>query len=130
VCYVQVAGLAADWLLAQHLLNTQCDNIVVLIFRYALLQEGTIDDTMNSDQVVRMLYTMLGSARVSAHRDMSIATWMNMTIGRGDDARLVHLPDLLTPELIRVLGMLLHWLHLIHVSMLMDVGVWVEGGCE
>lgn len=81
------------------------------------LQEGTIDDTMNTDQVIRMLYTMLGSERVSAHRDMSMATWMNMTIGRGDDARLVHLADLLKPELIRVIGMFLHCLCCAHTSM-------------
>jgi hypothetical protein len=73
---------------------------------------------MNKDQVVSMLYTMLGSDKSSAHRDMSLATWMTMTIGRGDDARLVHLPDLLKPELIRVLGMFPRQLHPVHDSLL------------
>jgi hypothetical protein len=76
-----------------------------LTCRVILSQEGTIDDTLNTDQVIRLLTTMLGSSRVSAHRDMSICTWMDQTIGRGDDARLVYLPDILKPELISVIGM-------------------------
>ena len=69
-----------------------------------LLQEGTVEDTMDMDEVIRVLTAMLGSDRASAPRDMSIATWMDMTIGRGDDARLVYLPDLLKPQLVRVIG--------------------------
>lgn len=63
-----------------------------------LLQEGTVEDTMDTDEVIRVLTAMLGSDRASAPRDMSIATWMDMTIGRGDDARLVYLPDLPQPQ--------------------------------
>jgi hypothetical protein len=40
---------------------------------------------------------MLGSKIKTAPRDMSMALWMSGTIGRGDDARLVFLPDLLKP---------------------------------
>lgn len=69
------------------------------------VQEGTVCDTLDNDEVILVLTKMLGSDRQSAPRDMSIATWMDMTIGRGDDARLVYLPDLLKPQLLRVLGM-------------------------
>lgn len=61
-------------------------------------------DTMDNDEVIAVLTKMLGSDRPSAPCDMSIATWMDMTIGRGDDARLVYLPDLLKPQILRVIG--------------------------
>lgn len=68
------------------------------------VQEGTVCDTMDNDEVIAVLNKMLGSDRPSAPCDMSIATWMDMTIGRGDDARLVYLPDLVKPQLLRVIG--------------------------
>lgn len=67
-------------------------------------QEGTIDDTLSFDDLVNLMIVMLASKKRTAARDMSLATWMTMTIGRGDDARLVFLPDLLKPLYLRVLG--------------------------
>ena len=55
-------------------------------------------------QMEELMVVMLGSTRSGAARDMSLATWMTMTIGRGDDARLIYLPDLLAPEHLRVIG--------------------------
>ena len=57
----------------------------------------------------QLVLVMLGSSRPSAERDMSMATWMCMTIGRGDDARLVYLADLLPPEHLRVIGEACDW---------------------
>lgn len=68
------------------------------------LQAGTVDDTLSYEQMERLMKVMLGSLAVGAMRDKSMASWMAMTIGRGDDARLVFLPDLLVPTLMRVIG--------------------------
>lgn len=68
------------------------------------LQEGTVDDTLSYQQMERLMKVMLGSLVAGAMRDKSMASWMAMTIGRGDDARLVFLPDLLVPNHIRVIG--------------------------
>lgn len=63
-----------------------------------------MDDTLDADQALRVLIVMLGSEKASAARDMSMATWSTQTIGRSDDARLLYLPDLLKPVVVRVLG--------------------------
>lgn len=63
-----------------------------------------MEDTLDAEQIVVVLIKMLGSSKRTAPRDMSMAVWMLMTIGRGDDARLVFLADLLKPVLLRVLG--------------------------
>lgn len=76
------------------------------------LQKGTVDDTFTPDQLWQLALTMLASAKPTAERDHSIAVWMAMTIGRGDDARLVFLPDLLPPEIMRVIGECVCSLHL------------------
>jgi hypothetical protein len=56
----------------------------------------------------KLMLVMLGCAAAAvkrtAVRDMSMATWCAMTIGRGDDARLVFLPDLLKPTKLRIIG--------------------------
>lgn len=67
-------------------------------------QIGTVDDTLSPDQLFQLCLTMLGSDKPTAARDLSMALWLTMTIGRGDDARLVFLPDLLPPEVLRVIG--------------------------
>lgn len=64
-------------------------------------------DTLTNGQFTRVLLKMLGSDRPSAARDMSLATFCDATIGRGDDARLIMLPDLIKPSLVQVLGGLL-----------------------
>ena len=68
------------------------------------MQVGSVDDTLTSDQLWKLALTMLKSKKPTAERDLSIAMWMCNTLGRGDDARLVFLPDLLAPELLRVIG--------------------------
>lgn len=65
---------------------------------------GTVDDTLNNEQMEELMLVMLRSKKPGAERDMSMATWMCMNIGRGDDARLVYMPDLLAPEHLRVIG--------------------------
>lgn len=65
---------------------------------------GSVDDTLTPDQLWKLALTMLKSPKATAERDLSIALWMCMTLGRGDDARLVFLPDLLAPEVLRVIG--------------------------
>lgn len=77
---------------------------MMLLASTTLLQEGTVDDTFSYEDLVNLMIIMLGSQKRIAARDMSMATWMTMTIGRGDDARLVFLPDLLKPLWLRVLG--------------------------
>ncbi len=67
-------------------------------------QEGTIGDAMDVDEYSLLTLTMLGSGKSSAARDMAMTTWCASNIGRGDDARLVFLPDLIKPQLLRVLG--------------------------
>jgi hypothetical protein len=59
---------------------------------------------MGSDEYTLLAVTMLGSAKASAARDMAMATWCAACIGRGDDARLVFLADLIKPQLLKVLG--------------------------
>jgi hypothetical protein len=71
---------------------------------FLMLQIGTVDDTLSPDQLFQLCLTMLGSDKPTAARDLSMALWLTMTIGRGDDARLVFLPDLLPPEVLRVIG--------------------------
>jgi hypothetical protein len=61
------------------------------------LREGTVNDTVSYVQMQTLCIEMLGSGIHTAPRDMSMATWSSQTIGRGDDARLVFLPDLITP---------------------------------
>lgn len=68
------------------------------------LQAGTMEDTVNPDQLIKVMIVMLGSSRRTACRDMSMALWSCQTIGRSDDARLLFLPDLLPPTLVRVIG--------------------------
>jgi hypothetical protein len=68
------------------------------------LQEGTVDDTLDFTQLLVLMTVMLGCTKLTALRDMSMATWMTMTLGRGDDARLLFLADLLKPMHIRVIG--------------------------
>lgn len=63
-----------------------------------------MDDTVTPDQLFQLCLTMLGSDKPTAARNLSMARWLIMTIGRGDDARLVFLPDLLPPEVLRVIG--------------------------
>lgn len=63
-----------------------------------------MDDTFTPDQLWRLALVMLRSSKATAERDLSLAMWLTMTIGRGDDARLVFLPDLLAPEVMRVIG--------------------------
>lgn len=63
-----------------------------------------MEDTLDADEQARVLIKMLGSSKGSAARDMSMAAWSTQTIGRSDDARLLFLPDLLKPTLVRVLG--------------------------
>ncbi len=65
---------------------------------------GSVDDTLTADQLWKLALTMLKSEKSTAERDLSMALWMCNTLGRGDDARLVFLPDLLAPELLRVIG--------------------------
>ena len=50
------------------------------------------------------MLVMLRSQRPTAARDMSITSWCAMNIGGGDDARLVFMPDLLLPLLMRIIG--------------------------
>jgi hypothetical protein len=63
-----------------------------------------MEDTVNADQMYRLGIVMLGSSKRTAPRDMSMALWSCQTIGRSDDARLLFIPDLLPPVLLRVLG--------------------------
>ena len=62
-----------------------------------------MDSTLTNQQLMVLMTVML-AAGASGLRDMSLATWMTMTIGRGDDARLLFLPDLLKPLPLRVIG--------------------------
>jgi hypothetical protein len=63
-----------------------------------------VDDTLDFTQLLMLMTVMLGCKKLTALRDMSMATWMTMTLGRGDDARLLFLADLLKPLHIRVIG--------------------------
>lgn len=63
-----------------------------------------MDDTFSYSQLKLVMLVMLSATVATAARDMCMAAWMTMTIGRGDDARLVFLPDLLKPVVMRVIG--------------------------
>ncbi len=66
--------------------------------------DGTIEDTMTQDQYLHMARTMLGSADRDDARDLAVMLWMMMCAGRGDDARLMFLPDLMAPKILKGIG--------------------------
>ena len=59
---------------------------------------------MGHKELEQLMLVMLRSQRPTAARDMSITSWCAMNIGGGDDARLVFMPDLLPPLLMRIIG--------------------------
>jgi hypothetical protein len=81
--------------------------------------DGTIEDTMTQDQYLQMARTMLGSADRDDARDLAVMLWMMMCAGRGDDACLIFLPDLMAPKILKGIGRqdtegwqkAVHWLH-------------------
>lgn len=65
---------------------------------------GTVEDTLSAAEMVRVMIVMLGSEKRTACRDMSMATFASGSMCRSDDVRLLHIPDLLAPVLVRVIG--------------------------
>ena len=69
-------------------------------------QDNTTEDTLTRSQTRQLLELLHGLPTSVALRDRSGFTFMPNTVGRGDDCRMVHLADMMTPRQIDCIGVL------------------------
>lgn len=67
-------------------------------------QERCGQDSLSMDEVVKLFRVMMSSDSRTSARDMAMALWCLCTVGRGDDSRLMYVPDLVQPALLRCIG--------------------------
>ena len=67
-------------------------------------QDRTGEDTLTEEQFIAIVKRMINLPDSAAARDLSMWLWMACILGRSDDARLMHVADLLKPHLVRSIG--------------------------
>ena len=69
--------------------------------RISYYQDGVTNKTLDETEMVSFLGYLL---RNEMYDSYSQATWMSATASRGDDARALHISDLVNPTRLRSIG--------------------------
>ena len=69
-------------------------------------QDNTAEDTYDNDEFQRIMEALMGMDTSEAIRNMAMLLLMHMSVGRGDDARLFNIADIVKPRLLSCVGAL------------------------
>lgn len=67
-------------------------------------QDGTAEDTLTSDQMLALAHLFMMKGTSEADRNLAMSLWAYSTVMRGDDTRLLFVPDLIKPVKLTCVG--------------------------
>jgi hypothetical protein len=67
-------------------------------------QDGTAEDTLTPDQMLALAHLFMAKGTSDADRNLAMSLWAYSTVMRGDDTRLLFVPDLIKPVKLTCVG--------------------------